>query len=78
MISSAVWIEADRESVLSVSNGRSSPIETDKADSLSDTLHTSAYHTAGAEFPDNPFLVSYKKSDFLSMCRLQSVSPLGT
>ncbi len=46
MISSAVWIGADSESALSVSGGRLSPIETDKADSLSDTLHTSAYHTA--------------------------------
>ncbi len=57
MISSAVWIGADIESVLSVSNGRLSPIETDKADSVSDTFHTSAYHTAGAKFPDNPFLL---------------------
>ena len=46
MISSAVWIGADSESTLSVSDGRLSPIETDKVDSLSDTLHTSAYHTA--------------------------------
>ena len=54
MISSAVWIGADSESALSVSNGRLSPIETDKADSVSDTFHTSAYHTSGAEFPDSP------------------------
>ncbi len=53
MISSAVWIGADRESALSVSGGRTSPIETDEADSMSDTLHTSAYHTAGTEFPDS-------------------------
>ena len=24
---------------------------------LSDTLHTSAYHTAGTEFPDNPIIL---------------------
>ncbi len=64
MICSAVWIGADSESVLSVSNGRLSPIETDKADSVSDTLHTSAYHTAGPEFPDSPF--AYSSSSFNS------------
>ncbi len=55
-ISSTVWIGADSESVLSVSNGRLSPIETDKTDSLSDTLHTSAYRIAGTELPDSPSL----------------------
>ncbi len=57
MVSSAVWIGADSESVLSVSSGRLSPIGTDKADSVSDTLHTSAYHTAGIAFSDNPTIM---------------------
>ena len=54
MISNAVWIGADSESVLSVANGRISPSVTDKADSVSDTLHTSAYHTAGTSFSRQP------------------------
>ena len=62
MISSAVWIGADSEPALSVSSGRLSPIETDKAGSLSDTLHTSAYHTAGTSFPDNPRSYSHESA----------------
>ncbi len=58
MISSAVWIGADIGLALSVSNRRLSPIETDKVNSMSDTLHTSAYHTVGAVFSRQPISTS--------------------
>lgn len=53
-MSSAVWIGADRESVLSVSGGQDCPIEADKIDSLSAPLHTSAHDMVRAGLSDGP------------------------
>ena len=70
MISSAVWIGADSETALSVSNGCLNPIETDKAVSLSDTFHTSAYHTARAALRNSPF---FSLQEHQPVLRLQQI-----
>ncbi len=57
MISSAVWIGADSGLALSVSSRHPSLIETDKVNPVSDTLHTSAYHTPRTSFPTTPHFV---------------------